>query len=51
MKMKLWKVCTILVMMGGTAAAQRIPTGYIDPRPVLEAVSRNMGTDKLQCVS
>src|SRR2546425_10603067 len=32
-------------------AAQQFPPGYIDPRPILEAARKAIGTDALHCVT
>jgi len=37
--------------MSGTAAAQGLAPGYIDPQPVLQAASKAIGSDKLKCVT
>ena len=30
---------------------QQFPPGYVDPRPVLEAARKTIGTDNLKCVT
>ena len=52
-----WALCSLLVLLtlitltGGRLAAQQIPPGYVDPRPVLEAARKAIGTDNLKCVT
>ncbi len=41
----------LLALMGGTAASQQLSPGYIDPRPVLQAAAKAIGTDNLKCVT
>ncbi len=43
----------LLVLLGTTALAQspRLPPGYVDPAPVLQAAIKAIGADKLACVS
>ena len=33
------------VLMGASVATQRLPPGYVDPKPVLDAAARAIGTD------
>jgi hypothetical protein len=48
---KLWGIFAFTILMGGTALAQGVAPGYIDPRPVLESVAKNTGADKLKCIT
>jgi glyoxylase-like metal-dependent hydrolase (beta-lactamase superfamily II) len=43
----------LLGLAGGAVAAQapRLPPGYVDPAPVLEAAAKAIGADRLRCVS
>ena len=46
----------LLELTGGSPAAQQpasqpFPPGYVDPRPVLEAARKAIGTDNLKCVT
>jgi glyoxylase-like metal-dependent hydrolase (beta-lactamase superfamily II) len=45
------RVWVALVLLGGTAAAQELPRGYVDPRPVLQAAAKAIGADKLKCIT
>jgi Metallo-beta-lactamase superfamily len=48
-----WFPSTLAIALAVTAtvATQQFPPGYVDPRPVLEAAARAIGTDKLRCVT
>ena len=53
---RLWIVFGLVGLMSGYTAAQRSPAtqvgpGYVDPRPVLEAARKAIGTDNLRCVT
>lgn len=41
----------LLAMMGGTAAAQQLAPGYVDPRPVLEAAAKAIGAGQVKCIT
>jgi glyoxylase-like metal-dependent hydrolase (beta-lactamase superfamily II) len=41
----------IAALMGATVATQQLPPGYVDPRPVLDAAAKAIGTDALKCVT
>jgi len=40
-----------LVLVGGPAAAQQFPPGYVDPWPVLRRAAGAIGAEKLKCVT
>ena len=40
-----------LALLASHAGAQGMPPGHVDPVPVLDAVTKAMGVDKLRCVS
>jgi len=53
---RLWIVFGLVGLMSGYTAAQMSPAtqvgpGYVDPRPVLEAARKAIGTDNLRCVT
>jgi glyoxylase-like metal-dependent hydrolase (beta-lactamase superfamily II) len=41
----------LLAVTAATVATQQFPPGYVDPRPVLQAAARAIGTDNLKCVT
>jgi glyoxylase-like metal-dependent hydrolase (beta-lactamase superfamily II) len=41
----------ILLAVSATVATQQFQPGYVDPRPVLQAAVRAIGTDNLKCVT
>lgn len=41
----------LVAIASRTAAAQQLPPGYVDPRPVLQAAAKAIGTDNLKCVT
>ena len=41
----------LVVLMGAVVATQRLPPGYVDPKPVLDAAARAIGSDQLKCVT
>ena len=40
-----------LVLVGGGAAAQEFPPGYVDPEPLLAAVAEEIGEADLRCIA
>src|SRR3979490_577074 len=48
---RVWGQFVLVALMSGTAAAQGLAPGYIDPQPVLQAASKAIGSDKLKCVT
>jgi glyoxylase-like metal-dependent hydrolase (beta-lactamase superfamily II) len=38
-------------LLGAAAAAQPLPRGFVDPRPVLQAATRAIGADQLDCIT
>ena len=48
---RVWVQFVLVALMSGTAAAQGLAPGYIDPQPVLQAASKAIGNDKLKCVT
>ena len=44
-------VAAAIALLGSSVAAQRFPPGYLDPKPVLEAAAKAIGTDQLKCIS
>jgi glyoxylase-like metal-dependent hydrolase (beta-lactamase superfamily II) len=54
MASKSWRLsaqASLLAMMGGAMAAQQLPPGYVDPKPLLAAAAKAIGTDNLKCVT
>ena len=54
MARRLWVLAvlfSLVALLAGTPAAQQFPAGYVDPRPVLEAARKAIGTDNLKCVT
>lgn len=41
----------VVALMGASVATGQLPPGYVDPRPVLDAAARAIGTDNLKCVT
>jgi glyoxylase-like metal-dependent hydrolase (beta-lactamase superfamily II) len=41
----------LVVATGGAVGAQPLAPGFVDPRPVLEAAAKAIGTDSLKCVT
>ena len=41
----------ILLAVTATVSTQQFQPGYVDPRPVLEAAAKAIGTDNLKCVT
>ena len=41
----------ILLAVTATVATQQFQPGYVDPRPVLQAAAKAIGTDNLKCVT
>jgi len=41
----------VAALMGAGAATQQLPPGYLDPRPILDAAAKAIGTDNLRCVT
>ena len=42
----------LLALMGGSVATQQqLPPGFVDPKPLLDAAIRQIGNDKLNCVT
>src|SRR5438093_3953517 len=39
------------LLIGGSVATQPLPPGYVDPRPILAAAAKAIGTDNLRCVT
>ncbi len=51
---KATKVCVLsvlLMLLTLAVSAQQTPAGFVDPRPVLQAAARAIGTDNLKCVT
>jgi glyoxylase-like metal-dependent hydrolase (beta-lactamase superfamily II) len=42
---------TVPVALGVTVASQSLPPGYVDPRPILAAAAKAIGTENLKCVT
>ena len=38
-------------LLGGLAAAQELPPGYLDPDPILRAAAEAIGVANLRCVT
>jgi hypothetical protein len=54
MARRLWVLAVLsglLALLVGSLTAQQFPAGYVDPRPVLEAARKAIGTDTLKCVT
>ena len=51
MATKLCVLSILLMLLTFVASAQQVPAGYLDPRPVLQAAARAIGTDNLKCVT
>ena len=41
----------LLAATGGSVATQQLPPGFVDPKPILDAAIREIGNDKLNCVT
>ena len=41
----------VLLAVSATVATQQFQPGYVDPRPVLQAAAKAIGTDNLKCVT
>ncbi len=41
----------VAALMGARAATQQFPPGYLDPRSILDAAAKAIGTDNLRCVT
>ena len=50
MPAKSWILLVLFVGVQQTTP-QQLPPGYVDPRPVLQAAARAIGTDNLRCVT
>jgi glyoxylase-like metal-dependent hydrolase (beta-lactamase superfamily II) len=50
MAIRVWALSFVFVVVQQTAA-QQIPPGYVDPRPILQAASKTIGVDNLKCVT
>ena len=49
---RLLSVMAILsVVMASTASSQQLGPGYVDPKPILAAAAKAIGTDNLKCVT
>ena len=48
---RLLVVAGLLALVAATAATQQLAPGYVDPRPVLQAAARAIGSDNLNCVT
>ena len=44
-------LASIVGLMGGGAAGQPLPPGFVDPEPILDAAAKAIGTDTLKCVT
>lgn len=54
MKRRLWLLLALAVLLAGFAATvstQQLAPGYLDPRPILAAAHKAIGTDNLRCVT
>src|SRR5882762_9165757 len=51
MSKRVWVQFVLAALMSGTAAAQGLAPGFLDPQPVLQAASKAIGNDKLKCVT
>ena len=51
MRSKVMSVFALMLLAAGTAIPQKIAPGDIDPKPVLEKISKAMGVDKLKCIT
>ena len=50
MAKRLFGIVVLFMMVGGQASAQQFPPGYVDPAPILAAVSEEIGEANLRCV-
>ena len=44
-------VAGLFAVTGGAVATQQLPPGYVDPKPLLDAAIKEIGNDKLNCVT
>src|SRR5262249_8319912 len=44
-------LATVPVALGVTVATQSLPPGYVDPRPILAAAGKAIGSENLKCVT
>jgi hypothetical protein len=44
-------IIAILPAVSATVATEQFQPGYVDPRPVLQAAAKAIGTDNLKCVT
>ncbi len=44
-------VAFVVALMGARAATRQLPTGYLDPQPILNAAAKAIGVDNLKCVT
>jgi glyoxylase-like metal-dependent hydrolase (beta-lactamase superfamily II) len=51
MKVRLQGLLVLSALSLGTAAAQRLAPGYVDPAPVLQAAAKAIGADSMKCVT
>jgi len=49
--MRLWIPSVLFLIPGMAALAQQYPPGYVDPMPLLEAASREIGEQNFHCVT
>ena len=46
-----WVLLVLMSFMGGSAAAQELAPGHVDPWPVLQAAAKAIGADQVKCVT
>jgi hypothetical protein len=44
-------VLALIVLTGALTPAQRLPPGYVDPAPLLEAAAAEIGEADLRCIT
>ena len=44
-------LASLVAVAGIGTSSQQLPPGYLDPRPILDAAAKAIGTDNLKCVT
>jgi len=44
-------LASVVAVAGIGTSSQQLPPGYLDPRPILDAAAKAIGTDNLKCVT
>jgi hypothetical protein len=41
----------VVALLGARADTQKLPPGFLDPQPILDAAAKAIGADSLRCVT